>query len=412
MLLQKIDNFITEEQCDYLVALIEKNNTRSTVAEGDQASTVSQTRTSYTSNLNPQDETVKSIHNQIAQYIKLPLEKGEALQGQKYQPGQYFREHTDYFEGSNYDKHCLSSGNRVKTVMIYLNDVEKGGETKFPLLDIEFTPKKGTAIMWDNMDKNGNVIPDALHEGSDVIEGTKYIVTSWWRQNTWNGAEDAFLYQKSLEQKTIQMTTEKTYDSYDSLPKFTETGYKIVKVPEDAWKLILESYEILKDKKAPEVFPGKETIIRGNENSSDLLSFDHLPEQRRRLHLMLQPLHEEWSKQELEPSYIYGIRSYNQASDLVMHRDRIATHIISSIICVDKDLTCGCKNKKYGDDWGLQIIDHNGQEQTVYLEPGEMVLYESAKCLHGRKEKFQGKYYRNFFVHYKLKDYKYVGPPQ
>ncbi len=83
-------------------------------------------------------------------------------------------------------------------------------------------------------------------------------------------------------------------------------------------------------------------------------------------------------------------------------KDRVETHHISSIIIVDKDLTCGCQNRKYGDDWPLDIQGHDGEWYKVYAEPGDIILYESAICEHGREEPFQGTFFRNFYVHYKL----------
>ena len=55
--------------------------------------------------------------------------KGEALQGQLYEPGQYFKPHNDFFSGAAYDMHCKASGNRTHTLMIYLNEDYKGGGT-------------------------------------------------------------------------------------------------------------------------------------------------------------------------------------------------------------------------------------------------------------------------------------------
>ena len=133
-----------------------------------------------------------------------------------------------------------------------------------------------------------------------------------------------------------------------------------------------------------------------------MLSFDNLPEVRTKIHDQLQPVHEEWIGRKLEKTFIYGIRSYGKGANLIMHRDRVETHHISSIIMVDKDLRCGCQNKEFGNDWGLDIVDHNGQEHKVFMEPGDVLLYESAVCLHGRKDNFEGNFYRNFYVHYKL----------
>jgi hypothetical protein len=133
------------------------------------------------------------------------------------------------------------------------------------------------------------------------------------------------------------------------------------------------------------------------------MSFDHLPSIKKIIHEQLLTIHQNWIKvQNIIPSAIYGIRSYKRGATLSKHVDRVETHHISSIIIVDKDLTCGCQNKKYGDDWPLDIQGHDGEWYKVYAEPGDMIMYESAICEHGREEAFQGTHYRNFYVHYKL----------
>jgi len=99
---------------------------------------------------------------------------------------------------------------------------------------------------------------------------------------------------------------------------------------------------------------------------------------------------------------MYGIRSYLRGSSLVEHTDKVETHHVSSSILVDKDLRCGCQHKDNGDDWAFDIQGYDGDWYKVYLEPGDMIVYESALCVHARKEHFQGTYYRNFFAHYKI----------
>jgi prolyl 4-hydroxylase len=134
-MVKEINGFLSKNECQALVEMIEANNVRSSVVVGGtDRSGISETRTSSTSNLAPNDPTVKSIHQKIADNLGLDIKKGEDLQGQKYEVGQFFKEHNDYFSGDAYDKHCLSSGNRTFTFMIYLNDDFDGGGTSFPKL--------------------------------------------------------------------------------------------------------------------------------------------------------------------------------------------------------------------------------------------------------------------------------------
>lgn len=391
-MIKEIKGFLNQNECTALIEMIEANNVRSSVVVGGtDRSGVSETRTSSTSNLEPKNLYVKAIHQKIADHLGLDIKKGEDLQGQKYQPGQFFKEHNDYFSGDAYDKHCLSSGNRTFTFMIYLNDNFEGGGTYFPKLEKTIQPELGKAVIWQNT-IDGEPQPNTMHEGTTITKGVKYIITSWWRENKWNGAEDANLF--------ANLNKPKVYTSKEQIPQLTEKGFKVVKVPEETWGLIKDAYEILKNKKTDEVFEGKENVIIGG--GSDIYSFEHLTSMRSLIHKQLQPMHEEFCGQELEPTFIYGIRSYKKGSTLVKHFDRVETHHISSIIIVDKDLRCGCGYKEFGDDWPLDIQDHNGDWHKVYAEPGEMILYESAICEHARIKPFQGESFNNFYVHYKL----------
>jgi prolyl 4-hydroxylase len=58
-----------------------------------------------------------------------------------------------------------------------------------------------------------------------------------------------------------------------------------------------------------------------------------------------------------------------------MHVDTAATHVVSAIVNVDQ---------KVDKDWPVLILDHNYNEHRVVMKPGDMLLYESAKLLHGR----------------------------
>jgi prolyl 4-hydroxylase len=389
-MIKEIKGFLNKKQCQALIEMIEADNVRSSVVVGGtDRSEISETRTSSTSNLANNNLVVKSIHQQIADNLGLNIKKGEDLQGQKYEAGQFFKQHNDYFTGDAYDKHCLYSGNRTFTFMIYLNEDFEGGGTYFPKLEKTIKPELGKAVVWENT-IDGEPQPQTMHEGTTITKGVKYIITSWWRENEWNGAEDANLY----------LNKPKIYTSKEQIPKLTERGFKVVKVPAETWGLIKDAYEILKSKKTEEVFDGKESVIIGG--GSDIYSFEHLPSMRSLIHKQLQPFHEDFCKVKIEPTFIYGIRSYRKGATLIKHVDRVETHHISSIIIVDKDLRCGCSNKEFGDDWALDIQDHNGEWHKVYAQVGDMILYESAICEHGRTEPFQGKSFNNFYVHYKL----------
>ena len=191
------------------------------------------------------------------------------------------------------------------------------------------------------------------------------------------------------------------FHNCNDLPSFTPDGFKVVKCPKETWDLIQSNYEILKNTKMEEIFAGKKDFIRGEGITSEIMSMDIFPDSIKQIHANLKSLHEEFCGTSLESTFIYGIRSYLNGATLVNHKDRIETHHISSILIVDKDL-----NGK--PDWPLDIQDHKGKWHKIYAQVGDLIMYESAKCEHGRTEQFQGNWFRNLFIHYKLVDYNFV----
>lgn len=409
-----LENFLTPEECQFYIDLIDRDNKPSGVTTQDEnRTTTSDYRTSSTCNFPSSDATVSALKNRIAELVNLPEENGEPLQGQLYLPGQYFKRHTDFFEAGSYYNHCLASGNRVKTFMIYLNEGMEGGGTHFEKLDQTFVPKQGTALLWDDMIE-GKPNYDSMHEGQPVVSGSKYIITSWWRENKWDGDGDARLsreyHKKKLEEKKLaEMSSKRKFSSRKEIPHVSELGFKVVPVPPKAWKLIKEGYDLLKQTIKEEKFGGIERVISGSVEPTQIMSFDGFPSLRDTILEELKPTHEEWSNEKLTSAALYGIRSYNKNATLISHVDRIETHHVSSIIIVDKDLECGCtKTKGAENDWPLDIIDHNGESHKIYAEIGEMIMYESATCEHGRLEPLKGKYFRNLFAHFKITDLEYV----
>ena len=142
--MEEIHNYLTPEECQELINIIDANHTRSSVVVGGTDRTdVTEHRTSSTSNLDMNTTLMSNIKSKISKTLGLELEKGEAIQGQLYEPGQYFKPHNDFFSGPAYNMHCKASGNRTHTLMIYLNDDFKGGGTYFHTLNKTIEPETG-----------------------------------------------------------------------------------------------------------------------------------------------------------------------------------------------------------------------------------------------------------------------------
>ena len=68
---------------------------------------------------------------------------------------------------------------RYATVLVYLRDVEEGGETKFPQLEISVKPRKGLALIWNSMNYHGECDPTSIHNAAKVMKGHKFIIQRW-----------------------------------------------------------------------------------------------------------------------------------------------------------------------------------------------------------------------------------------
>ena len=142
-------------------------------------------RTSQTCDLSLlNNDFVKTVDDKICGAMGIPAQFSEGTQLQRYNVGQQFRQHTDYFAPATdeYAAFCAEKGNRTWTFMIYLNDVQKGGGTHFFAINRTVLPRRGTAIAWNNRYPDGQVNPDTLHAGLPVEEGCKMIITKWFRE--------------------------------------------------------------------------------------------------------------------------------------------------------------------------------------------------------------------------------------
>ena len=147
-------------------------------------SAIANFRTSETCDLDWRDPVVGEVDRKISALLGLPLQASEPIQGQRYAPGQEFKPHTDTFEPGGYDfyLHTAERGQRTWTAMIYLNEPEEGGATRFKTIGKTIQPEQGKLLAWNNLLPDGRPNPATLHQGMKVRRGTKYILTKWFRQ--------------------------------------------------------------------------------------------------------------------------------------------------------------------------------------------------------------------------------------
>ncbi|CAG5117913.1 unnamed protein product [Candidula unifasciata] len=120
----------------------------------------------------------KVISYRIKEAMGLDPASGGKFQITSYPEGKAYKEHTDCTLGG------VDKRDRVVSVLMYLSDVEDGGETAFPYLGIWAKPKKGRALVWNNMSPDGVCEEHSKHIASVVKKGSKYILIRWYYYKT------------------------------------------------------------------------------------------------------------------------------------------------------------------------------------------------------------------------------------
>lgn len=181
-----VHNFMSPYECDYFVKLGTPIVQRSKTGKQGFVSTH---RTSDGTFLNMQidDPMVQMVEERIANITYFPKDHAEYLYLIRYQHGQEYKSHYDFFSHApSVPPEDLIPGQRSATFLMYLTDVEEGGETIFPRVNppLSIKPKRGDALFWFNVLPDG-VTPDLLteHAGTPVIKGTKWCMTKWLRES-------------------------------------------------------------------------------------------------------------------------------------------------------------------------------------------------------------------------------------
>ncbi|KAJ0968948.1 hypothetical protein J5N97_021825 [Dioscorea zingiberensis] len=194
-------NFLSKEECEFLIELAKPHMQKSTVVDivtGRRKD--SRVRTGSGMFLGRgRDKIIQAIEKRIADFTFIPVEHGEGLQALHYEAGQKYDPHYDYFLDEFNTK---NGGQRIATVLMYLSDVEEGGETVFPSAKVNSSslpwynelsecgkkglsvkPKMGDALLFWSMRPDATLDPSSLHGGCPVIKGNKWSSTKWMHIN-------------------------------------------------------------------------------------------------------------------------------------------------------------------------------------------------------------------------------------
>ena len=176
--------FLSPGECARMMALVDANARPSSVYNLPNQSAA---RTSYSGDVDRSEPFVRMIERRIDDLLGMEPDWGETVQGQRYEPGQEFKAHCDWFATSAqyWPEERRRGGQRSWTAMVYLNDVEEGGVTEFTRLGMSVTPQQGALLVWNNARPDGTPNWDTMHAAHPVVRGTKYVVTKWYRTRRW-----------------------------------------------------------------------------------------------------------------------------------------------------------------------------------------------------------------------------------
>ncbi len=179
-------NLLAAQECEQMIEASRRKLQRSTVVNAETgAYDVHPDRTSNGTHFErAETELVARIERRISELIDYPVENGEPIQILHYLPGGEYKPHFDYFDPTQpgNDKVLAMGGQRIATLIMYLNNVESGGATVFPEIGLDVLPRQGGAVYFAYTTESGQTDARTLHGGSPVVAGEKWIATKWLRQ--------------------------------------------------------------------------------------------------------------------------------------------------------------------------------------------------------------------------------------
>jgi len=184
-LIQTAPGLISPELCDALIARARPLQRPAQIYDerkgGSTAGDIRQHSTSPLFRYTDMDLVTEAVSSRVCALAGLPATHAEALQILHYRVGEYFGPHVDFWNPA-FEGHAdtlRNVGQRVVTVLVYLNDDFEGGETEFVLLGLSHRGRKGDALMFRNVDAQGQPAPRTLHAGRPPTAGEKWLLSVW-----------------------------------------------------------------------------------------------------------------------------------------------------------------------------------------------------------------------------------------
>ncbi|XP_027366890.1 probable prolyl 4-hydroxylase 9 isoform X2 [Abrus precatorius] len=189
-------NFTTAEVCQQIIEMAKPKLEPSKLAlrKGETAESTKGTRTSSGTFISASEDKsgiLDFIERKIAKVTMIPRTHGEDFNVLRYEVGQKYDSHYDAFNPAEYG---TVQSQRIASYLLYLSNVEAGGETMFPFEDglnmdigydyqkcigLKVTPRQGDGLLFYSLFPNGKIDKTSLHGSCPVIKGEKWVATKW-----------------------------------------------------------------------------------------------------------------------------------------------------------------------------------------------------------------------------------------
>ncbi len=183
-----LGGLLSDEECDGLIEAARPRLARSlTVQTQTGGEEMNPDRTSQGMFFQRgESELISRVEARIARLVQWPVDHGEGVQVLRYRPGAEYKPHYDYFDPGEPGTPTIlkRGGQRVGTVVMYLNQPEQGGGTTFPDIGLEVAPVRGNAVFFSY--DRPHPATRTLHGGAPVIAGEKWVATKWLREGVFN----------------------------------------------------------------------------------------------------------------------------------------------------------------------------------------------------------------------------------
>eukprot|EP01084_Bolivina_argentea_P036853 68138_1 len=181
------------------------------------------------------------------------------------------------------------------------------------------------------------------------------------------------------------------------VPQFTELGFSHRKMPDEICKYLTDFYNENQNKLRREPFPKDNPLINAHEIPMQML---HIPGRKKYwIAEIIKPMLEEWTKQTLQFSILYGLRQYSKGAVLKGHCDKIETHVVSTILHLNHD--------PLDIPWPIEVYGFDKKRHYLEDAPCTMTFYESSTLIHGRPSTYNGTKWINAFLHFRPKQWEY-----